>query len=123
MKAVFYQKGESIDFRPETDIAAGEVVVQGGLVGVTRLDCPAGRLGSLAVCGVFKVVKTASEVINTGAVVYWDDDNGVATGTAGDIILGIAVAPSAATDGEVLVLLNAVNAEANAVNDEASASA
>jgi predicted RecA/RadA family phage recombinase len=107
MKAVFYQKGESIDFRPETDVAAGEVVVQGGLVGVTRLDCPAGQLGSLAICGVFKVAKKA-EAISAGDVVYWDSN--AATATSGSVVLGIAVADAASAANEVLVLLNGVNA-------------
>lgn len=121
-KAVFYQKGEAIDYRPSAAVAAGSVVVQGGLVGITRLDIPANTLGSIAVCGVFKVDKKASESISVGDVVYWDAANEVATSTADDVILGLAVADAAATDAIVQVLLNAVNAEASTgvVNAEAS---
>ena len=113
-KAVFYQKGEAIDYRPSAAVAAGSVVVQGGLVGITRLDIPAGQLGSIAVCGVFKVEKKASEAIQTGDVVYWDATDGVATATVDDIVLGLAVTDAAATDATVLVLLNATSAEVSA---------
>jgi predicted RecA/RadA family phage recombinase len=104
-KAVFYQKGEAIDYRPENDVAAGEVIVQGDLVGITRLDIPAGRLGSIAVCGVFKVAKKANDTFSVGAKVYWNGT--AATTTTDDVVLGLAVADSAAADADVLVLLNA----------------
>lgn len=102
-KAIFYQKGESVDYRPETAVAAGDIVVQGKLVGIARLDIPAGTLGSLAICGIFKVAKKASAVLNTGAVVYFD---GTEAATAGSTVLGIAVADASANDEYVLVSLN-----------------
>lgn len=111
-KAIFYQRGESVDYRPANDTAAGSVIVQGGLVGITKLDIPANTLGSIAVSGIYKVVKKTSEAITTGAVIYWDATNEVATTTAGDIVLGLATADANATDADVLVLLNGVNATA-----------
>jgi predicted RecA/RadA family phage recombinase len=103
-KAIYYQKGEAIDYRPTTAVAAGEIVVQGKLVGITRLDIPAGTLGSLAVTGVFKVAKASAAVFATGAEVFY---NGTAAVASGDNKLGLAVAPAAAGDEYVLVLLNA----------------
>jgi predicted RecA/RadA family phage recombinase len=106
MKAKFVQRGESIDYTSATDVAAGDIVVQGDLVGVAKLDIPAGKLGSLSVCGVYDIVKKASETITVGAQVYWDAN--AATATTGEVVLGVAVAAAAGTDATVRVLLNAV---------------
>lgn len=103
-KAIFYSKGEAIDYRPETAVAAGEIVVQGKLVGIARLDIPAGTLGSLAVCGVFKVTKGSTTTFAAGAEVYFD---GEVAAASGDTKIGLAVADAAAGDSYVRVLLNA----------------
>ena len=104
-KAIFYQRGESIDYRPAQAVAAGEVIVQGDLVGITRLDIPAGALGSLAICGVFKVTKKDSVTFNVGDKVYWDASEGNAA-SSGSVILGLAVAAASAGDSAVIVSLN-----------------
>ena len=58
MDAKFIQRGDSIDFRPERDVAAGEVVtLSGKLVGIAKLDIKAGELGSLSLTGVFDMPK------------------------------------------------------------------
>jgi predicted RecA/RadA family phage recombinase len=103
-KAIYVQKGESIDYRPETAVAAGEIVVQGKLVGIAKLDIPAGTLGSIAVTGVYKVAKGGSTTFTAGTEVYFE--GGVAA-ASGDVKLGLAVADASAGDGYVLVLLNA----------------
>ena len=54
MPVIFVHEGAAIDYTPVVAVPAGTVVVQGDLVGVTRLDIPAGRLGALAVEGVFE---------------------------------------------------------------------
>ena len=53
----YVQKGEAVDYRPTEAVAAGDVIVQGSLVGVARLDIEAGTLGSLAVVGVLMLRK------------------------------------------------------------------
>ena len=103
-KAIYFSKGESVDYRPTTAVAAGEIVVQGKLVGITKLDIPAGVLGSIAVTGVFKVTKGTSTAFNAGAEVYFD---GSVAATSGDTKIGLAVADASAGDEYVLVLLNA----------------
>ena len=57
MAAVFVHDGSSIDYTPGAAVAAGDVVVQGDLVGVAKLDIPANVLGALAVTGVFDFPK------------------------------------------------------------------
>ena len=71
MLARYVQKGDAIDYRPTEAVAAGDVVIIADLIGIARLDIEAGTLGSLAVVGVFDVVK-ADGAIPSGSTVYWD---------------------------------------------------
>ena len=109
MLARFVQKGESIDYRPETSVAAGDVIVQDNLVGVARLDIPAGTLGSLAVIGVFDIAKDSSAVA-AGNAVYWNADAKKATtAKTGNQYLGKAILDADSSGETVRVLLNAVS--------------
>lgn len=82
--ATFTQDGSSINYTPETAVAAGDVLVIGDLLGIARTAILAGQLGSLAIEGVFRVPKAtgADTAIPAGAKVYWDATNKVATETA-----------------------------------------
>ena len=77
----FVQTGDSVDYTPEADVAAGAVVVQNDLVGVTKLDIKADALGALAVTGVFDFPKATGggSAIEAGKKVYWDEAEEVAT--------------------------------------------
>lgn len=106
MTARFVQKGESINFTPETAVAAGDLIIQNDLVGVAKLDIPAGTLGAMAVVGVYEFPK-GSAAVAFGKKVYWDTANGVVVTTAtGNTLVGKAVTDAAAGDATVLVLLN-----------------
>ena len=72
--ATFRHEGATIDHTPGSAVAAGDVVVQGELVGVANVDIPADALGALAVEGVFEFPKATGggSAITTGANVYWD---------------------------------------------------
>ena len=103
----YVQKGEAVDYRPTENVAAGDVIVQGSLVGVARLDIEAGTLGSLAVVGVFDA-PTAFGEIAVGTPLYWDAENKQASVTqSGKQYLGKSVAFAADNDEVVRVLLNA----------------
>ena len=103
MYARFKHDGRAIDFFPATDVPAGSVIVQGSLVGITKLDIPAGRPGSLHVTGVFEVVKS-NVAIPLGSKVYWNDTAKQAVPDAtGNTQLGIAVLDATANDAIVLV--------------------
>ena len=41
----YVQKGDAVDYRPTEAVTAGDVIVQGSLIGVARLDIEAGTLG------------------------------------------------------------------------------
>jgi len=113
-QAQFVHIGDAIDHTPAADVAAGDVVEVGTLPLVARHDIPAGALGSLAMKGVFDVVK-ATGAITVGALVYWDNDgdpvggvadSGAATTTPTDNnVMGRAVAAAASADETVRVKL------------------
>lgn len=108
--ARFIHDGNSIDHTPGSDVTAGDVVVQGDLVGIAKLDIAAGTLGALAVTGVFDVPKATGtgEAIAAGVKVYWDATNSVATTdeNAGvNTYLGKTVAAAGDDDATVRVRL------------------
>ena len=72
--AVFVQEGNQIDYTPGAAVAAGDVVVQGDLIGVAKQAIAANALGALAVDGVFDFPKATGvgTAITAGATVYWD---------------------------------------------------
>ena len=119
MSARYIQKGESIDYRPETDVRAKTIVPFPGFVGITRLDIRAGELGALAVTGVFESPK-ADEAIDVGDPVYWDEANEVATKQKTDVYLGVAVYNAQASSEFVYFLLNAGNAGASGTSGSAA---
>ena len=96
MTAAFVQDGNSIDYTPSAVVTAGDVVVQGELVGVAKLDIPADRLGALAVTGVFDFPKAAVS-ITVGVNIYWDEDGDPVGGTAGS-----GAATTTATDNKLI---------------------
>lgn len=78
--ARFIHDGHSIDYTPGSDVSAGDVIVQGDLVGIAKLNIVANALGVLAIAGVFDFPKTAGsgEAITAGTKVYWDVGDSVA---------------------------------------------
>jgi predicted RecA/RadA family phage recombinase len=78
--AQFIQDGLNIDHSPGSDVIAGDVIVQGDLIGIAKIDIPANTLGALATTGVFDVPKTTGvgEAIPAGTKVYWDEGDQVA---------------------------------------------
>ena len=111
MTAKFVQTGHSIDYTPGADVASGDVVVQGDLVGVAKLDIKANILGALAVTGVFDFPKDtgSSSAISAGAKVYWDAVNEVATTDADggtNKLIGKTVADAGDDDETVRVRMS-----------------
>ena len=81
MLATYVQEGNQIDFVPDDDVAAGDVLVLGDLVAVAWRAIKAGELGSLVVGdAVFDLPKTAGAgtAIPFGSRVFWDEADEVA---------------------------------------------
>ena len=111
MGAKFIQEGSAVDYTPFSDVSVGDVVVQGELVGVAKLDVKANVLGALAVTGVFDFPKTAGvgEAIAAGAKVYWDVADGVAKTddeTGANKLIGKTVAAAGDDDTTVRVRMS-----------------
>jgi predicted RecA/RadA family phage recombinase len=109
--ARFIHDGHSIDYTPGSDVSAGDVIVQGDLVGIAKLDIAANALGALAVVGVFDFPKTAGvgEAIAVGVKVYWDVADTVAKTddeTGANKYIGKTVKAAGDDDTTVLVRLD-----------------
>ena len=114
MKARYVQRSDSVDFTPERDMSAGEIVHLGNLIGVVKLQIAAGSLGSLALTGIFDVTKSGSESFSAGECVYCDPDGKI--GKSG-ILLGTAVQTSPVNADSVRILLNCdANAEIESID-------
>ena len=94
--AEYVHEGNYIDYTPGSAVTAGDVIVQGDLIGIGMGDIAANTLGALAVTGVFDVPKAtgASTAITAGATVYWDvadeeaktDDESAANNLLGKVV-------------------------------------
>lgn len=106
MKARYIQRGDFIDYTSTSDIAAGDIVKVGSLVGVAKLDIKAGELGTIALVGVYEVEGNGTSV-EAGAVVSVDPTTGkmCADGASGAVKFGHAVQSAAASDATILVRL------------------
>jgi len=105
----FVQKGDTVDYTPTADVAVGDVVVLGELVGVAHRNIPANTSGGLAVTGVFDFPKATgtSTAITVGSKVYWDATNKVATTTAtSNKLIGKTMLAAADADAAVRVRLS-----------------
>jgi predicted RecA/RadA family phage recombinase len=108
-QAIYVQDGAAVDYTPGADVAIGEVVVQGDLVGVANRAIAADTPGALAVAGVFDFAKATGggSAIAMGAIVYWDDTANQATTTSTDNkLLGKVVLAAADADATVRVRMS-----------------
>jgi predicted RecA/RadA family phage recombinase len=107
--AVFVSEGNAVDYTPTADVASGDVVVLGELIGIARMPIAANTLGSLAVKGAFDLPKLtgAGSAIAVGTKVYWDATNKVVTATVGtNKFLGKTIRNAADADATVRVRLS-----------------
>lgn len=110
MIASHVQNGCAIDYTPAAAVAAGDVIVQGELVGVAPRPIATGELGALAVEGVFAFPKAvgAGSAITAGANTYWDSAAKLATTNAAagaNKLIGKTILAAADADSDVRVRL------------------
>ena len=109
--ANFILQGAAIDYTPGSDVAAGDVVVQGDLIGIAKRPIPANELGALSIEGVFDLPKATGvgTAIAAGAIVYWDVGDSEAkedSETGANKQLGKTVAAAGDNDTTVRVRLS-----------------
>lgn len=105
MEAI-YRNGNtiSVDYTPAAAVSAGEIVIQGTLVGVAPRDIAANDKGSLQVNGVFSFAKNAGVTFTAGSDIYLDlVDRKV--DTLPGVYLGKCVTAGASADTTLDVLL------------------
>ena len=97
-----------MDYTPGSNVAAGDVVVVGSIVGVSTRAITANILGALSIYGIFNFAKSAGSgtAIAAGTKVYWDASNEVVTTTAGsNKCIGYTVEACTDDDTDVDVFL------------------
>ncbi len=109
--AQFIHDGHYVDYTPTADVSAGDVIVQGDLVGIAKGDIEANRLGAVAVSGVFDFPKASGvgTAISVGSIVYWDAGAQQATTSSGagaNKELGKTIAAAGDNDTTVRVRLS-----------------
>lgn len=106
-KAAYWQRGETLDYRNDTDtkIEANTVIMFGSHIGIAGMDILPGELGSLHVTGVFEIEKTATGAIEMGTEVYFDGTGITDTKSDTTPLAGYAAQAAAASDTIILVKL------------------
>lgn len=105
MKARYWQKGEVLDYRNETEkiIPENTAVLIGSRLAITGVAIMPGELGTLHTTGVFELEK-AAEKIEIGQVVYYDANADKITVTKeNNVAVGFAVASFEEEETKVLV--------------------
>lgn len=107
MATNFIQPGDLLTVPAPADVDSGEGVRVGVLFGVAQHDAVSGAQVTIATTGVHSLPKAPSQAWTVGAAVYWDHDaadGAVATTatTAGNILIGVAVAAVGSGAGEIV---------------------
>ena len=77
MTARYIQRGDAMDYTPDHDVRAGDIVRIGYFTGVAKLDIKAGEQGAIALVGVYQVKLADNVRIEAGGFVYFDPDTGL----------------------------------------------
>jgi predicted RecA/RadA family phage recombinase len=93
MSAERYSADGSIDYTPDTDVSAGDVVQIGSITAVALRDIADGELGALATEGVFKIDLASGKTFDQGDAVYVDSSSDATTDDS-EIPFGYAIADS-----------------------------
>lgn len=105
-KAVYWQRGESLDYANGTDavIEANTIIALNGRIGIAGTSINPGEKGSLHVTGVYEIAKTGSNEIAMGSPVYFDG-TGITDTAEGNTLAGYAAQAAKAGDTVILVKL------------------
>lgn len=112
MQAIHKQRGDSIDYIPASDVAAGDIVIldtNTDFIGVAKIDIKAGELGALALNGVYSIlIHEISNSITVGEKVkVYSDSGAVINNVSSDPGTFVGYAVSAGSPGDrILVLLD-----------------
>lgn len=103
-EAVFKQLGILVDYTPTANAALGVVVTKSDLVGIVVEAITANKAGTVAIGGIFDIVKTSALAIAVGDVVYFNPVTREANKTAGIRALGVLTFPVIAATTETVTI-------------------
>src|SRR5690625_1756539 len=78
----YISHGDTLTFTAGTDVASGDGVLVGSLIGIATGDVKNTETGTLKLTGVFDLPKTASQAWTIGDPVYWDASSEICTNAA-----------------------------------------
>lgn len=104
----FVQSGDVLTLIAPANVLGGALVVVGMICGVAQHDALAGAPVEVRVQGVYALNKVSAQAWTAGAAIYVVPASGLATTatTAGNILIGVAVAAAANPTSTGLVRLN-----------------
>lgn len=102
----YVANGETIDYTAGADIASGDLVLAGELVGVAVDAIASGKIGVVRIVGVVSVPKQAALAVTQGDLLYCDATSGELDKTDTNTYAGRAYADAAGADTTVKVILN-----------------
>lgn len=104
----YVQPGDHLTITAAADLASGEAVAAGLLVGIAQEAVASGADVVIVTKGVFEVPKTSAQAWTVGQAVYLIPSTGVFTTatTAANIFAGVAAAVAANPSATGLVRLN-----------------
>ncbi len=107
MASNYVQVGDTLTIPAPADVLSGDVVIAGGIVGIAQNDALTGALVDVATTDVWELAKVGADAFALGDPVYWDDTANLATvTTAGNTLIGVAIAAAGAGAATVKVRLN-----------------
>lgn len=68
----FVQNGKNLDILASAEYSSGQLVIEGGIVGVAVTDIPSGGTGAVATEGVFAFPKKSAATLIQGDVARYD---------------------------------------------------
>lgn len=103
----YVEDGKTMDWTNGSgaDVASGDPVVVGVMIGVAHDDIASGEDGVLHMTGVWQLSKDEADTWAAGAALYFDDASGNVTATEGTIVAGTAWADTETGDADAPVRL------------------
>lgn len=106
-KAIYIQKGDTIDFVNETEklIESGEIINLSTRIAIAGCDINPKETGTLHLTGIYEMPKNENETIDFGKFVYLNSDGKITLETAEgkNVVAGLAVETSQGTTIKVRI--------------------
>ena len=112
----FVQNGDIVTVTAPANVASGDLVIVGGLIGIAATDALSGAPVEIKLTGAYELPKTSAQAWATeGLAIYWDADPGEATTVAtGNVFIGVNIAVAGNPSATGIVRLGAIGVPSGA---------